>query len=100
MASRVTITEFAALGQGGSGQLAQIAALPALRDQAVLDVAGGVQTSAAFGTDTKFIRVVCEVRTSVRVGGTATIANLVMVAGVPEYFGVVGGQTLSAIANP
>jgi hypothetical protein len=36
----------------------------------------------------------------VRVGGVATAANLVMVAGVPEYFGVVGGQTLSAIANP
>jgi hypothetical protein len=100
MASRVTISEFATLGIAGSGQLAQVAALPSLRDQAVLDISGGVQSSAAVGSDTKFIRIVSEVRASMRVGGTASIANTVLVANVPEYFGVQGGAVISVIANP
>lgn len=84
MASRVCISEFSALGMQGS---APIATLPSLRDQAVLDISGGVQSSAACGADTKYVRVLAEVRASVRVGGTATTANMVLAAGVPEYLG-------------
>ncbi len=100
MASRVTISEFGALGTGSSGQLAQVAALPSLRDQAVLDISGGVQSSAAVGNDCKFVRIMSEVRASMRVGGTATTANLVLAPNVPEYFGVQSGAIISVIANP
>jgi hypothetical protein len=98
MASRVTISEFANLGF--AGDTAQIATLPSLRDQAVLDITSGVQSSAACGADTKYVRIVAEVRASVRVGGTATIANMVLMANTPEYFGVQPGAVISVIANP
>jgi hypothetical protein len=79
---------------------APIATLPSLRDQAVLDISGGVQSSAAVGADTRYVRILSEVRAAVRVGGTATAANLTLAAGVPEYFGVTAGAVLSVIASP
>jgi hypothetical protein len=98
---RVWISEFATMGATASGGVpAQIASLPSVADQAVLDVTGGVQTSAAFNALTRFIRVCVEVQSAAKVGGTATTASMPILAGQCEYFGVLPAATLSVIANP
>jgi hypothetical protein len=100
-ASRVWISEFAVLTATASGGSAgQMAALPSLVDQSTLDISGGVQTSAAFNSQTKYIRITCETQCAVKVGGTATTSSLPIGAMSPEYFGVQPGATLSVIANP
>jgi opacity protein-like surface antigen len=100
-ASRVWISEFAVLTATASGGSAgQMAALPSLVDQSTLDISGGVQTSAAFNAQTKYVRITCEVQCAVKVGGTATTSSLPIGAMSPEYFGVQPGATLSVIANP
>jgi hypothetical protein len=97
---RVWISEFSALGASGTNVPAQIATLPPLVDQTVLDVTSGVQSSAAFNSQTKYIRVCVEAQTAAKVGGTATTASMPLPAGQCEYFGVQGGATLSVISNP
>jgi hypothetical protein len=101
-ASRVWISEFGVLTATNSGGVpAQAAALPALVDQSTLDLSGGTaQTSAAFGGQTRYIRVICEVQCSILVGGTATTSKLLLPALSPEYFGVQAGATVSVIAAP
>jgi hypothetical protein len=69
-------------------------------DQSTLDISGGVQSSAAFNSQTKYVRITCEVQCAVKVGGTATTSSLPIGAMSPEYFGVQPGATLSVIANP
>jgi hypothetical protein len=100
-ASRVWISEFAVLTATASGGVpGQMAALPSLVDQSTLDISGGVQSSAAFNGQTKYIRITCEVQCAVKVGGTATTSSLPIGAMSPEYFGVQPGATISVIANP
>lgn len=100
-ASRVWISEFAVLTATASGgSSGQMASLPSLVDQATLDISGGVQSSAAFSSSTKFIRVTCEVQCAVKVGATATTSSLPIGAMSPEYFGVQPGVTISVIAAP
>lgn len=101
-ASRVWISEFGVLAATSSGGApAQIAALPSLVEQSTLDLSGGTaQTSAAFGSQTKYIRILCEVQCSIRVGGTATTSNMLLPALGAEYFGVQAGATVSVIASP
>lgn len=100
-AQRVWISEFAVLGATASGGVpAQIAALPTIVDQPVLDTTSGVVTSAAFNAQTKYIRVCVEAQSALKVGGTATTASMPLGAGQCEYFGVQPAATLSVIANP
>ena len=101
-ASRVWIAEFTVLGATASGGVpGQIAALPARVLQSTLDISGGVQTSAAFNAETKFIRVICEVQCAVRGDGSAaTTSAILMPALSAEYFGVQPGATISVIAAP
>lgn len=99
-AQRVWISEFGVLGQTASGALAQIAPLPTIADQTVLDTTSGVVTSAAFNAQTKYIRLCVEAQSAARVGATATTASMPMLAGQCEYFGVQPGATISVIANP
>ncbi|MGW1422684.1 hypothetical protein ACWAT4_21520 [Bradyrhizobium manausense] len=100
-ASRVWISEFGVLAATASGgSPGQMAALPSLVDQSTLDISGGVQSSAAFGSQTKYIRITCEVQCAVKVGGTASTSSLPLGAMSPEYFGVQAGATISVIANP
>lgn len=100
-ASRVWISEFAVLTATASGgSPGQMAALPSLVDQSTLDISGGMQSSAAFNGQTKYIRITCEVQCAVKVGGTATTSSLPLGAMSPEYFGVQPGTTVSVIANP
>lgn len=98
-ASRVWISEFGVLGTANNGS-PQIASLPSLTNQSTLDISGGVQSSAAFGSQTKFIRIVCEVQCAVKVGGTATTSDTLIGALSPEYFGVQPAATISVIAAP
>ena len=88
-ASRVWISEFSVLG--GPPGPTQIATLPSITNQATLDISGGVQSSAAFNSQTKYIRVYCEVQCAVKSGGTATTADTPIPALSPEYFGVAAG---------
>lgn len=100
-ASRVWISEFGTLTATASGgSPGQMAALPSLRNQTPLDISGGVQSSAAFGSDTKYIRIICEVQCAVKVGGNATTSDTLIGALSPEYFGVQPGTTISVIAAP
>lgn len=100
-ASRVWISEYAVLTSTASGGAGQMAALPSLVMQSTLDISGGVQTSAAFGGGTKYIRIICEVQCAVRGDGSAaTTSSVLLPALLPEYFGVQGGATVSVIAAP
>lgn len=100
-ASRVWISEFGVLTATASGgSPGQMAALPSLTNQSPLDISGGVQASAAFGSQTKYIRVVCEVQCAVKGSGTATTSDTLLPALMPEYFGVQPGATISVIAAP
>lgn len=99
-ASRVWISEFGTLTLTVNGAVGQIAPMPTLTDQTPLDISTGVKTSAAFTTNTKYIRVTCEVQCSVNGAGTATTSSLPLGAMSSEYFGVQPGATISVIANP
>lgn len=101
-ASRVWVSEFAVLTATASGgSPGQMAALPSLTDQSTLDLTDGTaKTSAAFGSQTKYIRITCEVQCAVKVGATATTSSLPIGAMSPEYFGVQPGATISVIAAP
>jgi hypothetical protein len=100
-AQRVWISEYAVLAATASGGVpAQIAALPTLVDQTVLDTTSGVVTSAAFNSQTKYIRICVESQSAAKVGATATTASMPLFAGQCEYFGVQSGATISVIANP
>lgn len=98
-ASRVWITEFGGLAPTNYGGPAQIGLLPANARQQ-LDISGGVQSSAAFNGSTTYIRLLCEVQCAIRVGGTAVTTDTVLPAGLPEYFGVQPGTTISVISAP
>ena len=100
-ASRVWISEYAVLTATASGGSAgQMAAIPAITIQTPLDISGGVQSSAAFNAQTKYIRIVCEVQCAVNGSGTATTSSTLLPALSPEYFGVQPGTTISVIAAP
>lgn len=100
-AQRVWISEFAVLG-GAQNGTPQIAALPSVADQPVLDTTSGVKTSAAFNPRTQYIRVCVEAQSAIALNATATTASMPIPAGSCEYFGVQvnTGSTLSVIANP
>ena len=101
MTSRVWISEFGVLAATNSGGVpAQIASLPSLVDQATLDISGGVQSSAAFSSATRYIRVFSEVQCAVKCASGATTSSLPVAALTPEYFGVQPGGIISVIAAP
>lgn len=100
-AQRVWISEFGVLGVTASGgSPGQMAALPSIADQPVLDTTSGVVTSAAFRNGSYYIRVCVETQSAAKVGGTATTASMPLFAGQCEYFGIQPGATISVIANP
>ena len=67
----------------------------------VVDFTAGVTQSAAFGAETRFVRVHTDAICSVKFGTnpTATTSNKRMAAGQTEFYGVKGGQKVSAIIN-
>jgi hypothetical protein len=79
-----------------------MAALPALVLQSTLDLSGGTaQTSAAFGENTRYIRIICEIQCAVRGDGSAATSSAILLPALsPEYFGVQPGATVSVITAP
>lgn len=90
------IREYQALG----GAQIPIAQEPGV-DQTPISLAGGAVSSAAFAATTHVIRLVCGASASYLVGSSpsATTANSVIPALLPEYFGVTPGQVVSIISN-
>jgi len=105
-ASKAFISEYAIIGQTNTfNQPAQIATEPTLVDQTPVDFSGGAASSAAFGTTTKYIRILCDTRCAVKfrpacAGAAATISSKPLPADAPEYFGVRPGDCVSVIASP
>lgn len=101
MASRLFVTEYdqSAVAQGWPVLIAQEIG----HDQAVVDFSGGAAQSAAFKTGTMMVRLVADSQCSILFGTnpTATTANKLLPALVPEYFAVEAGQNLkvSAVSN-
>lgn len=107
--SKVYINEYARIGLTERGWV-QAPEEPAVATQ-VLDTSGGVQVSAAFNKETRFIRVHTDGIISFKFGAapTAAITDARMGAGATEYFGVpqsssdpsatTEGLKISAITN-
>lgn len=102
-ASKLFISEYSTMAQTNSGGApAQIGSEPDQADQ-VVDFSGGAAASAAFGADTKFVRLQCDTRCAIRVttaGTAATTSNKPLAADAPEYFGVRPGDKVNVIASP
>jgi hypothetical protein len=95
------ISEYNAIG--GSGQV-QVASEPATVDQVTADFTSAAVQSSAFQANTSIVRLICNVQCSVLFGTnpTATNANKVLPALIPEYFYVQPGQSykISVHTNP
>ena len=94
------VTEFASIG-GISNFPIQSAQTPALAEQRVA-ISGSHHESAAFDTNTKFVRLNTDAICSVAFGTSATAATTSdarMAANQTEYFSVLPGQLVSVIAN-
>lgn len=104
MATQMSVTEFLNVGNAGTNfqNPAEIAMTPPVVDQGSVSFGGGATQSAAFNASTRYVRLLCDVQCSVAFGAnpTATTSNMVLPAGLPEYFGVIAGQKVSVIANP
>lgn len=103
-ADTCTVTEYARLAVPG-GDLAQVAQEPSIAVQNTPDFTGGAQqTPAAFNSATAYVRVWCNVQTSIAFGTnpTATTASTPLSAATSEYFGVPRGQSykMSAVVRP
>lgn len=98
MASTCNVTEFPLTADAG----VQVARTPALVDQATITVTGTSAQSAAFGGDTKLIRIWCDTQSAMLTGAnpTATVAHMPVSALVPEYFQVIPGQKAAFILRP
>lgn len=97
-ANKLYVTEFAEFQRDA----APIAELPRVASQTV-DFSGGVTNSSAFNSQTRYVRLLCDSRCSIRVttaGTSATTSDLPMAADSPEYFKVYPGDKVSVIANP
>ncbi len=98
--AKLWITELSR--QGRDGELAvnivPIAQLPALTTQVVTFTT--TTQSAALGAVTSFVRVISDTDCHIVAGAnpTATTSDLKMIAGMPEYFGVIAGQKIAAVA--
>lgn len=75
---------------------------PALVVQTPVVIGAGSLQSAAFGAETRFIRVHTDAICSVTVGGTNPVATANsdrMGANTTEYFGVAPGDKIAVITN-
>lgn len=99
--AKVYITEYARQALDARG-LVMAPEEPPLATQ-VLDTTAGVQQSAAFNAETRFVRIHTDGIISYLFGTnpTATTGNARMAANQTEYFGTIRGGThkVSAITN-
>lgn len=98
LASTCNVTEFPLTADAG----VQVARTPALVDQATVTVTGTSAQSAAFGGDTKLVRVWCDTQSAVAFGAnpTATAASMPLSAGSTEYFQVIPAHKAAFILRP
>lgn len=91
------VTEFYLTADSG----VQVARQPALVDQSPVSVSATSAQSAAFGGDTKLVRIECDTTVSFLFGTnpTATANNARMAASAPEYFQVKAGMIVAFITN-
>lgn len=85
-----------------NGQIALVGQEPAAVAQAPLAFTGTAGLSAAFGANTKFIRLHVDGIASVKFGLAPTaVANTDarMIAGTTEFFGVVPGHKVSVVTS-
>ncbi|WP_027517870.1 hypothetical protein [Bradyrhizobium sp. WSM1417] len=103
-AAKCYVREYAAVGavtrQGGVAL--QAAAEPPIVDQAAVDFTSGHAESAAFNSETRYIRVWCDAQASYQTGAAPVATNAMspLTAAFPEYFGVTPGHKISVVANP
>lgn len=92
------ITEYENICRDDSGLPAQIATEPAIANQTV-SIGGTSAQSAAFNTETKFVRLYADVACCVSFGAnpTSTNAKTALPVGSPEYFGVTPGHKVAVI---
>lgn len=88
------VTEFADASQ-------PVVRTPPLVDQTAITVSAVTAQSAAFGGDTKIIRISCDTTVSAAFGAnpSATANNMRLPANVPEYFYITAGQKVAFITN-
>lgn len=100
--STAWILECASLGQQAGSSQPQICQLPGVTEQTV-DFTSGEAKSSVTNAGTRFVRVICNTRCSIKVGSspTAVTTNTPLPADAAEYFGVQGGtDKISVIASP
>jgi len=107
-AANLYISEYGSVGTsvyatGGSGGVLEVGQEPSLQ-QPVLSYSGGAASSQPFGSNTHYVRIICDTQCSVKFGAIGqsapTNANMPLAALSPEYFGVTPGQIVSVISNP
>jgi hypothetical protein len=81
------------------GQFLPVAQEPAITTQTVAITT--TTQSAAFNTNTRFIRVHVDAICSIKFGAspTAVTTDARMAANTTEYFGVIAGQKLAVVTN-
>jgi hypothetical protein len=95
--ARVWIAEFVTAAPQASAPMAK---LPAVVVQPTLDISVTRATSLPFSSQTKYIRVICEVNCVIKNGGTVSQNDVMLPALRPEYFGVPPGSFISVTAVP
>jgi hypothetical protein len=95
--ARVWIAEFVTAAPQAAAPMAK---LPAVVVQPTLDISVTRATSLPFSSQTKYIRVICEVNCVIKNGGTVSQNDVMLPALRPEYFGVPPGSTISVTAVP
>ena len=97
--STMYISEYEELASSENGMV-QAGREPSVTTQKVT-FTGTAGASAAFNSRTKFIRVSCDAAAFLAFGldpTAVTATDLPVQASTPEYFGVIPGQKISAVA--
>jgi len=95
------ISEYAAVGTPGPGPAMHQAPLEPAQVEQIVSITGSPTQSAAFGAETKVIRVHCDSTCSILFGTNPTAATTKkrLVANQTEYFAVIPNHKLSVISN-
>lgn len=102
----LTVREYKFLGkdprasQKTGGSFAQMVVEPAITSQTVTTGGVSAATSNALNDDTSIVRLSTDTTCYVRFAAspTAVAGDLMLFAGVPEYFGVIPGTSLKVAA--
>lgn len=99
--AKVYITEFVSVGGTGNFPVQGALADGQYTEQTPITTSGSSQQSAAFQTNTKFVRIHTDGIMSIAFGvnPTATVNTMRLAANQTEYFSVIPGQKLAVITN-